>query len=84
MPSPDGRSDAGSSQAAPAAAASETAFKTQLVALIPQMRAFARSLTGNATAADDLAHHAAVIDHKTGSHHGPRPLSKSALCSPYG
>jgi RNA polymerase sigma-70 factor (ECF subfamily) len=30
-------------------------FKAQLVALIPHLRAFARSLTGDATAADDLA-----------------------------
>ena len=36
------------------------AFKTELVALIPQLRAFARSLTGNATAADDLAQDAMV------------------------
>jgi RNA polymerase sigma-70 factor (ECF subfamily) len=31
------------------------AFKRELVALIPQLRAFARTLTGDATAADDLA-----------------------------
>jgi RNA polymerase sigma-70 factor (ECF subfamily) len=30
-------------------------FQADLVALIPQLRAFARSLTGDATAADDLA-----------------------------
>ena len=30
-------------------------FKTLLVALIPHLRAFARTLTGDATAADDLA-----------------------------
>jgi len=30
-------------------------FKTELVALIPQLRAFARSLTGDPVAADDLA-----------------------------
>ena len=35
--------------------ADEAAFKAELVALIPQMRAFARTLTGNPTAADDLA-----------------------------
>ena len=35
-------------------------FKTGLVALIPQLRAFARSLTGNPTAADDLAQDAMV------------------------
>ena len=33
----------------------EAAFKTQLIGLIPHLRAFARSLTGDATAADDLA-----------------------------
>ncbi len=33
----------------------DKAFKSQLVTLIPQLRAFARTLTGNATAADDLA-----------------------------
>src|SRR5579862_6064012 len=31
------------------------AFKRELVALIPQLRAFARTLTGDATSADDLA-----------------------------
>jgi RNA polymerase sigma-70 factor (ECF subfamily) len=35
-------------------------FKTALVALIPQLRAFARSLTGDPTAADDLAQDAMV------------------------
>jgi RNA polymerase sigma-70 factor (ECF subfamily) len=35
-------------------------FKTDLVALIPQLRAFARSLTGDPTAADDLAQDAMV------------------------
>ena len=30
-------------------------FKRELVVLIPHMRAFARTLTGDATAADDLA-----------------------------
>ena len=33
-------------------------FKAQLVALIPQLRAFARTLGGNATVADDLAQEA--------------------------
>jgi RNA polymerase sigma-70 factor (ECF subfamily) len=33
----------------------DAAFKHQLVALIPQLRAFARTLTGDPTAADDLA-----------------------------
>jgi len=33
----------------------EHAFRTELVALIPQLRAFARTLTGDPTAADDLA-----------------------------
>jgi len=38
----------------------DAAFKTQLVALIPHLRAFARSLTGDATAADDLAQDAMI------------------------
>ncbi len=38
----------------------DRAFKTELVALIPQLRAFARSLTGDPTAADDLAQDAMV------------------------
>jgi len=36
-------------------AASEADFKLELVALIPQLRAFARTLCGDAAAADDLA-----------------------------
>lgn len=35
--------------------ASETVFKADLVKLIPHLRAFARTLCGDATAADDLA-----------------------------
>ncbi len=35
--------------------AGEAAFQQDLVALVPQMRAFARSLTGDAAQADDLA-----------------------------
>ena len=35
--------------------ARDLAFKRDLVALIPQLRAFARSLTGDAVAADDVA-----------------------------
>jgi RNA polymerase sigma-70 factor (ECF subfamily) len=35
--------------------ARDMAFKRELVALIPHLRAFARTLTGDATAADDLA-----------------------------
>jgi RNA polymerase sigma-70 factor (ECF subfamily) len=35
--------------------AEEAEFRNQLVALIPHLRAFARSLAGDATAADDLA-----------------------------
>jgi len=35
-------------------------FKRDLVALIPQLRAFARTLTGNATTADDLAQDAMI------------------------
>ncbi len=33
----------------------DEAFKTQLIALIPHLRAFARTLAGDPTAADDLA-----------------------------
>jgi RNA polymerase sigma-70 factor (ECF subfamily) len=33
----------------------DSRFKAEMVALIPQLRAFARTLTGNPTAADDLA-----------------------------
>src|SRR6201995_1935919 len=33
----------------------EAAFKAELVALIPHLRAFARTLAGDPTAADDLA-----------------------------
>ena len=42
---------------APAVAAADPrdAFKRELVALIPHLRAFARTLTGDATSADDLA-----------------------------
>ena len=36
-------------------AAEDAAFKSELVGLIPHLRAFARSLTGDATSADDLA-----------------------------
>jgi RNA polymerase sigma-70 factor (ECF subfamily) len=43
-----------------AGAARDLAFKTELVKLIPQLRAFARSLTGDPTAADDLAQDAMV------------------------
>jgi RNA polymerase sigma-70 factor (ECF subfamily) len=39
----------------PRDSAEDADFKAQLVALIPHLRAFARSLTGDATAADDLA-----------------------------
>jgi RNA polymerase sigma-70 factor (ECF subfamily) len=44
--------------AAGSAAADETAFKREIVALIPFLRAFARSLAGDATWADDLAQEA--------------------------
>ena len=39
----------------PADPARDAAFKRELVALIPHLRAFARTLTGDPTAADDLA-----------------------------
>ena len=45
---------------APADPARDRIFKDELVALIPQLRAFARSLTGDPTAADDLAQDAMV------------------------
>jgi len=41
-----------------AQARSDAEFKAQLVGLIPHLRAFARSLTGDATQADDLAQEA--------------------------
>src|SRR3984957_13773437 len=44
----------------PLDAARDDVFKSELVALIPQLRAFARSLTGDPTAADDLAQDAMV------------------------
>jgi RNA polymerase sigma-70 factor (ECF subfamily) len=44
----------------PRTASEDAAFKTQLVSLIPHLRAFARSLTGDATAADDLAQDAMI------------------------
>ncbi len=49
-----------SSYSAPPKPASQDddAFKKELVSLIPHIRAFARTLTGDATAADDLAQEA--------------------------
>jgi RNA polymerase sigma-70 factor (ECF subfamily) len=44
----------------PSDPARDDVFKAELVALIPQLRAFARSLTGDPTAADDLAQDAMV------------------------
>jgi RNA polymerase sigma-70 factor (ECF subfamily) len=41
-------------------AAVDNAFKGELVQLIPHLRAFARTLTGDATAADDLAQDAVM------------------------
>ena len=35
--------------------ATEAAFKRELIALIPHLRAFARTLAGDPAAADDLA-----------------------------
>ena len=40
--------------------ADDDAFKRQLVVLIPHLRAFARTLTGDATQADDLAQDAMI------------------------
>ena len=45
---------------APRSAADDDQFKAELVRLIPQLRAFARSLCGNPTAADDLAQDAMI------------------------
>ena len=46
----------GARSAAPKPPSSDDeAFKTQLIALIPHLRAFARTLAGDPTAADDLA-----------------------------
>ena len=45
-------------QATGADALSEETFKADLVALIPHMRAFARTMTGNPAQADDLAQEA--------------------------
>ena len=47
-------------EAAPPNISRDNAFKKELVALIPHLRAFARSLCGNATAADDLAQDAMI------------------------
>ncbi|MBV9993657.1 MAG: sigma-70 family RNA polymerase sigma factor [Caulobacteraceae bacterium] len=44
-----------SEPASKASADRDKAFQTELVALIPHLRAFARTLCGNAAAADDLA-----------------------------
>lgn len=44
----------------PRSAAEDNAFKPELVKLIPHLRAFARTLCGDATAADDLAQDAMV------------------------
>ena len=41
-------------------AARDRAFQGELVTLIPHLRAFARTLTGNATVADDLAQDAMI------------------------
>jgi len=41
-------------------AARDQAFQRELVTLIPHLRAFARTLTGDATAADDLAQDALI------------------------
>jgi RNA polymerase sigma-70 factor (ECF subfamily) len=44
----------------PADRAREDAFKRELVALIPHLRAFARTLSGDPTSADDLAQDAMI------------------------
>src|SRR5471030_804243 len=48
------------SAARPTDPARDAAFKRELVALIPHLRAFARTLTGDPTAADDLAQDALI------------------------
>src|SRR5579863_9257465 len=45
----------GQDKAAPENAARDEAFRRELVSLIPHLRAFARTLCGDPTAADDLA-----------------------------
>ncbi|MFM9976838.1 MAG: sigma-70 family RNA polymerase sigma factor [Sphingomonadaceae bacterium] len=45
-------------QGSTAASVDDAAFKAQMVALIPSLRAFARSLSGNPDMADDLAQEA--------------------------
>ena len=47
-------------EVAPRSMADDERFKADLVRLIPQLRAFARSLCGNPTAADDLAQDAMI------------------------
>jgi len=54
-------SAASQAEAAPLeGAARDKVFQRELVTLIPHLRAFARTLTGNATAADDLAQDAMI------------------------
>ena len=43
------------------ASADDEGFKRELVLLIPHLRAFARTLTGDPTAADDLAAHGIAV-----------------------
>jgi RNA polymerase sigma-70 factor (ECF subfamily) len=57
--SPKGERDAGP-RAGGTDAATEEAFKRELVALIPHLRAFARTLAGDPASADDLAQDAMI------------------------
>jgi len=54
------RIDEPAASGGPAPPFDEAAFKTDLVALIPQLRAFGRSLAGDASRGDDLAQEALV------------------------
>ena len=56
----DARQDTPPPAAGPVDRAREDAFKRELVALIPHLRAFARTLSGDPTSADDLAQDAMI------------------------
>jgi RNA polymerase sigma-70 factor (ECF subfamily) len=56
----DGQQTTQAKPAGPHDRAREDAFKRELVALIPHLRAFARTLSGDPTSADDLAQDAMI------------------------
>ncbi len=56
----DARRETPPPAAQPSDGAREDAFKRELVALIPHLRAFARTLSGDPTSADDLAQDAMI------------------------